>query len=238
MKSMTWGLLAVALLPLAAQAAVTKPQAKPGQSASSEGMAGWAQVYYYPSAERERTRPGASAIDYSGDGFGGSFYIPFQMDTYSLYWMGDYSQIDYDEVTPVRNDDLIDELRLGIGINLNETFGAYLHYNDRKNGRTDNNAENSGSDGFAIHGTAKGQFQGEWSQFGWYGDVGYFQLESIQGLDIDGLEFWAGGTYDINPQYTAFADIRSSDFDVDPNAAGFEANIKYYDVRVGVRYNF
>jgi hypothetical protein len=82
-----------------------------------------------------------------------------------------------------------------------------------------------------VHGVYTLPVQG--TPFGVYADLGYFVLSNQANIDIDGFEYWLGGTYAITPQYSGFLDYRGSDFDVD-NGVG----IKYYDFRLGLRVHF
>ena len=213
----------LAATPMLAQAAVTKPTPVPGaeQSQQFQSSGAYAQVYYYPSADREATSPAGVQTDFSGDGFGVSGYFPFTVADFGLFAIGDYSMIDYDEGTGNK----IDEIRAGIGYQFGPSLSAYAHYNDRDNGN------GTGSDGYAVHGVYNLPFEN--TPFSVYADVGYFMLSNQADIDIDGFEFWVGGLYAINERFSGFLDYRASDFDVDNGAT-----IKYYDFRTGLRVNF
>lgn len=219
------------LVSITATAAVPKPEPVPGKEQSQQfnPSGAYAQLYYYPAAQREKSTAAGARFDYEGDGFGISAYLPFKAGDYSLFAIADYSSIDYDDVRPAQTDSIIDELRLGLGYQFNQSWSAYLHYNDRKN----SDSTNAGSDGYAVHGVYTMPFAG--TPFSAYADIGYFQLTNESDFDIDGYEFWVGGLYAINKRYTGFVDYRASDFDVD-NAA--KTSIKYYDFRIGARMNF
>jgi hypothetical protein len=181
----------------------------------------YAQVYYYPAADREVESAAGARTDFSGDGFGVSGLVPFSVGSVGLFAIGDYSMIDYDEGSGNK----LDELRAGLGYRFSDSLSAYFHYNDRDNGN------GTGSDGYAIHGVYTVPLQN--TPFSLYADIGYFLLSNQSDVDIDGFEYWLGGAYAINSRFSGFLDYRASDFDVDNGSS-----IKYYDFRAGLRVNF
>lgn len=216
------------LFPLAAVAATPKPMPVPGaeQSGQFQSSGAYAQAYYLPASESEFTGPAGGQVDFEGDGYGVSGRFPFELAGFSLFAVGEYSTIDYDEANGVSVEGELDEWRAGLGFQFNSDLGAYVQFDDRDSG------DAGGADGYAVHGVYTLPLQD--TPFSFYGDVGYFLLQGEDDGDIEGYEYTVGALYAVTPQFSGFVDYRGSDFDIEDT----DSTLKYYDFRAGVRVNF
>jgi hypothetical protein len=172
---------------------------------------------YYVNETDNPEGPGSS----DGDGFGARVMVPFQGSGVRVH--AEYQTADLD------GSDL-DQLRIGASwmTEGNARFGVVGEYISLS-------AEDGPDpDGFGIHG--RGEFSVS-EQIMLYGQIGYVSL-SDSGFDLDGVEYLAGGVFNINPMWGVFVDYRYSDVEVDPDGGFPKFDEPLEDIRAGVRINF
>lgn len=69
-------------------------------------------------------------------------------------------------------------------------------------------------------------------QLSLYAKVAYTDLGKAFGEDVDGIEYEAGGTYDIDKNFGVFAEYRTMDIEVD------DEDVELNTIRLGGRYTF
>lgn len=69
-----------------------------------------------------------------------------------------------------------------------------------------------------------------------YGNLGYLNLGKLNNKSVDGYEYTAGVSYDINENIAGFVEYRL--VDVDTKALGPKVNVDLDTWRIGARYTF
>lgn len=181
-----------------------------GQDAGA--LVGTVDGYFLPSANIEfRSRSPVTSADEKGDGYGVKALL--HLNDY-LMATGEYQSVSYDDIPDSDRTDY----RLGVGWGGASGTGLFGEFVSTELG-----------DGFGAHARAAGTM-GE--RLALYGQAGYVQVEDDE--RFAGFEFAVGGAYGILDMLGVFADYRVTNLEGSVSQAEF----KFRDIRVGVRYTF
>lgn len=175
-------------------------------------LQGTLDAFYLPNANVElRQRSTGTSVDEGGTGYGVKGFA--HLNDY-LMGTAEYLSASYDEIDDADRTDY----RVGVGYGGASGSGVFAEFVSTELG-----------DGFGTHLRGAGMF-GE--RLALYGQAGYVQVEDED--RFGGFEFTVGGAYSVLEMLGIFADYRLTNLE----GRESQAELKFRDLRVGVRYAF